>query len=231
MKAARLHAYHEALKLESVEEPKAVGPLDVIVRIGAAGLCRTDLHIQEGQWAEKSEVALPYTPGHENAGWVHEIGSAVTNVEVGDTVIVHPFISCGLCGPCRAGDDMHCLNGSFPGINRDGGFAEFLLTSARSVVKLDPSLHPKDIAALADAGLTAIHAVKKAIAGARRGDAGGRDRSRRSRSHRHPVSEGVYAFRDHRDRPVRAGAGARRRDGRRPHREGRRLLTSTRCAR
>ena len=163
MRAARLHAYHEPLKLDEVDEPKADGPLDVVVRIGAAGLCRTDLHIQEGQWAEKSGVELPYTPGHENAGWVHAIGSAVTNVEVGDTVIVHPFISCGLCHPCRAGDDMHCLAGSFPGINRDGGFADFLFTSARSVVKLDPSLEPKAIAALADAGLTAIHAVKKAI--------------------------------------------------------------------
>src|SRR5213595_3343235 len=163
MKAARLHAYREALKLDEIGEPQITGPLDVVVRIGAAGLCRTDLHIQEGQWAEKSGVELPYTPGHENAGWVHEIGSAVTNVAVGDTVIVHPFISCGLCGPCRAGDDMHCRNGAFPGINRDGGFADFLKTSARSVVKLDPSLHPKDIAALADAGLTAIHAVKKAI--------------------------------------------------------------------
>jgi NAD+-dependent secondary alcohol dehydrogenase Adh1 len=163
MKAARLHAYHDALKLDSVGEPKITGPLDVIVRIGAAGLCRTDLHIQEGQWAEKSQVALPYTPGHENAGWVHEIGPGVSNVEVGDTVIVHPFISCGLCRACRRGDDMHCVNGSFPGINRDGGFAELLLTSARSVVKLDPGLEPKDIAALADAGLTAIHAVKKAI--------------------------------------------------------------------
>ena len=163
MKAARLHAYHDALKLDSVDEPKIAGPLDVIVRVGAAGLCRTDLHIQEGQWAEKSQVVLPYTPGHENAGWVHEIGSAVSNVAVGDTVIVHPFISCGLCLPCRVGDDMHCLNGSFPGINRDGGFADFLQTSARSVVKLGPGLEPKDIAALADAGLTAIHAVKKAI--------------------------------------------------------------------
>jgi NAD+-dependent secondary alcohol dehydrogenase Adh1 len=65
--------------------------------------------------------------------------------------------------PCRRGDDMHCLNGSFPGISRDGGFADFLHTSARSVVKLDPGLEPRDIAALADAGLTAIHAVKKAI--------------------------------------------------------------------
>jgi NAD+-dependent secondary alcohol dehydrogenase Adh1 len=163
MRAARLHDYHEALKLDDVDEPKVVGPFDVIVKIGAAGLCRTDLHIQEGQWAEKSQVQLPYTPGHENAGWVHEVGPAVTNVEVGDTVIVHPFISCGLCPPCRRGDDMHCLSGSFPGINRDGGFADFLFTSARSVVKLDPSLHPRDIAALADAGLTAIHAVKKAI--------------------------------------------------------------------
>ncbi len=163
MKAARLHTYHEALKLDSIDEPKAVGPLDVVVRIGAAGLCRTDLHIQEGQWAEKSGVALPYTPGHENSGWVHEVGGAVTNVQPGDTVIVHPFISCGLCLPCRKGDDMHCLNGSFPGINRDGGFADYLLTSARSVVKLDPVLEPKDIAALADAGLTAIHAVKKAV--------------------------------------------------------------------
>ena len=163
MKAARLHAYHEPLKLEEIEEPKITGPLDVIVRMGAAGLCRTDLHIQEGQWAEKSQVVLPYTPGHENAGWIHEIGSGVTNVDVGDTVIVHPFIACGLCGPCRRGNDMHCLNGSFPGINRDGGFANFLQTSARSVVKLAPTLEPKDIAALADAGLTAIHAVKKAM--------------------------------------------------------------------
>jgi NAD+-dependent secondary alcohol dehydrogenase Adh1 len=163
MRAARLHAYHEPLKLDEVDEPKVTGPLDVVVRIGAAGLCRTDLHIQEGQWAEKSEVKLPYTPGHENAGWIHEVGSGVTNVEVGDTVIVHPFITCGLCRACRLGDDMHCENGSFPGINRDGGFADFLLTSARSVVKLDPSLHPADIAALADAGLTAIHAVKKAV--------------------------------------------------------------------
>ncbi len=163
MKAARLHAYHDQLKLDSIDEPKIVGPLDVIVRIGAAGLCRTDLHIQEGQWAEKSQVVLPYTPGHENAGWVHEIGPGVTNVEVGDTVIVHPFIACGLCRACRRGDDMHCVNGVFPGINRDGGFAELLQTSARSVVKLDPGLEPKDIAALADAGLTAIHAVKKAV--------------------------------------------------------------------
>jgi NAD+-dependent secondary alcohol dehydrogenase Adh1 len=163
VKAARLHAYHTPLRIDEQGVPRADGPWDVVVRIGGAGLCRTDIHIIEGQWAEKSGVRLPYTLGHENAGWVHEVGSAVTNVAVGDTVIVHPYVSCGLCGACRAGDDMHCENGRFPGIDTDGGFADFLKTSARSVVKLDPSLQPKDVAALADAGLTAYHAVKKAV--------------------------------------------------------------------
>jgi NAD+-dependent secondary alcohol dehydrogenase Adh1 len=81
---------------------------------------------------------------------------------VGDTLIMHPLITCGFCRACRAGDDVHCVNSAFPGIDTDGGMATFLKTGARSVVKLDPSLHPKDIAALADAGLTAYHAVKKA---------------------------------------------------------------------
>jgi NAD+-dependent secondary alcohol dehydrogenase Adh1 len=162
MIAARLHRYHDPLTVESVDEPNIGDPHDVIVRMGGAGLCRTDLHIQEGQWAEKSGVKLPYTLGHENAGWVHELGSAVSNVEVGDTVIMHPLVTCGLCRACRAGDDVHCENNTFPGISVDGGFADLLKTSARSVIKLDPRLEPKDIAALADAGLTAIHAVKKA---------------------------------------------------------------------
>ncbi len=162
MKAVRLHHYKEHPKVEEVAEPKITGPHDVIVKIGGAGLCRTDLHIIEGQWADRSGVSLPYTLGHENAGWVQEIGSAVSNVAVGDTVIVHPLITCGLCRSCRAGNDMHCSNSAFPGISIDGGMANFLKTSARAVVKLDPGLEPKDIAALADAGLTAYHAVKKA---------------------------------------------------------------------
>jgi NAD+-dependent secondary alcohol dehydrogenase Adh1 len=164
MKAARLHAYHEQLRLDSIDEPRADGPFDVVVRIGGAGLCRTDIHIVEGQWAEKSGVTLPYTLGHENAGWVHEVGSAVTNVQPGDTVIVHPTATCGVCAACRRGDDMHCTDSSFPGIDADGGFAHLLKTNARAVVKLDPALEPKDIAALADAGLTAQHAVRKAAA-------------------------------------------------------------------
>jgi NAD+-dependent secondary alcohol dehydrogenase Adh1 len=163
MKAVRLHAYHQQPTIQEVPEPTVKGPLDVVVRIGGAGVCRTDLHIIEEQWAAKSGVALPYTIGHENAGWVHEIGSAVTNVAVGDTVILHPTPTCGLCLACRAGQDMHCLNGSFPGIDTDGGMAEYLLTSARACIKLDRSTRPEDVAALADAGITAYHAVRKAV--------------------------------------------------------------------
>jgi NAD+-dependent secondary alcohol dehydrogenase Adh1 len=106
---------------------------------------------------------LPYTIGHENAGWVHEIGSAVTNVAVGDTVILHPTPTCGLCRACRAGQDMHCIESRFPGLDSDGGMAELLLTSARACVKLEPETRPEDVAALADAGITAYHAVRKAI--------------------------------------------------------------------
>ncbi|QRP43314.1 NAD(P)-dependent alcohol dehydrogenase [Amycolatopsis sp. FDAARGOS 1241] len=163
MRAVRLHSYHQQPVLEEVPEPKATGPLDVVVKIGGAGVCRTDLHIVEGQWAEKSGVALPYTIGHENAGWVHEVGSAVTNVAVGDTVILHPTPTCGLCHACRAGNDMHCENNAFPGIDTDGGMAEYLLTSARACIKLDPGTRPEDVAALADAGITAYHAVRKAV--------------------------------------------------------------------
>ena len=163
MKAVRLHAYGQRPLVESVADPAVTGPFDVIVRIGGAGLCRTDLHIVEGQWKAKSNVGLPYTLGHENAGWVDAVGSAVDNVAVGDVVIVHPLITCGLCRACRAGDDMHCARGAFPGIDTDGGFAEFLKTAARSVVKLDAGVRPEDVAALADAGLTAYHAVKKAV--------------------------------------------------------------------
>ena len=170
MRAVQVVGYHEPMKLADIPKPEITGPLDVIVRIGGAGVCRTDLHVLEGQWAAKSQVALPYTIGHENAGWVDAIGSAVTNVAVGDKVILHPLITCGLCRACRAGDDVHCENQQFPGIDTDGGYAEYLKTTARAVVKLDDSLEPADVAALADAGLTAYHAAAKVARDTRPGD-------------------------------------------------------------
>ncbi len=163
MKAVRIHGYHQQPVVDDVPEPAIAGPLDVVVKVGGAGVCRTDLHIIEGQWEQAMNPALPYILGHENAGWVHEVGSAVTNVVPGDTVILHPTPTCGLCRACRAGQDMHCENSSFPGLSHDGGMAEYLLTSARACVKLDSATQPKDVAALADAGITAYHAVRKAI--------------------------------------------------------------------
>ncbi|MDX6379029.1 MAG: NAD+-dependent secondary alcohol dehydrogenase Adh1 [Rubrobacteraceae bacterium] len=167
MKAARLYEYDEhigsePLQLDEIEEPKIEGPLDVIIRIGGAGLCRTDLHIIEGQWAPLTGIELPYTLGHENSGWIQEVGSAVSHVEVGDAVILHPLMTCGLCRACRDGNDMHCENAAFPGIDTDGGFADLLKTNGRAVVKLPEGVEPQDVAAHADAGLTAYHAVKKA---------------------------------------------------------------------
>jgi len=163
VKAVRLHEFHAQPVIDEVPEPTLTGPHDVIVRIGGAGVCRTDLHIIEGQWDAAMGTPLPYILGHENAGWVHEVGSAVTTLAVGDTVILHPTPTCGLCRACRAGDDMHCVASTFPGLSTDGGMAEYLLTSVRACVKLDPATRPQDVAALADAGITAYHAVRKAI--------------------------------------------------------------------
>jgi len=164
VKAVRVHAYHSDPKVDDIPEPTIQGPLDVIVKVGGAGVCRTDLHILEGQWADAMSPELPYVIGHENAGWIHEVGAGVTNVAVGDTVILHPLATCGLCRACRAGKDMQCSNNYFPGLsNNDGGMAEYLRTSARSCVKLKPETQPQDVAALADAGITAYHAVRKAV--------------------------------------------------------------------
>ncbi len=164
MKAVRVHSYHADPSIDDIPEPTLQGPLDVIVKVGGAGVCRTDLHIINGDWAEAQNPTLPYVIGHENAGWVHEIGAGVTNVAVGDTVILHPQPSCGLCLACRRGRDMQCEAAFFPGLsNHDGGMAEYLRTTARACIKLDPGTNPADVAALADAGITAYHAVRKAV--------------------------------------------------------------------
>jgi len=166
MKAVRLHAYHSDPTIDDIPEPTLQGPLDVIVKVGGAGVCRTDLHIINGDWQAAMDPDLPYVIGHENAGWVHSVGEGVTNVAVGDTVILHPQPSCGMCLACRAGRDMQCDNAFFPGLsNNDGGMAEYLRTTARACVKLNPDTDPADVAALADAGITAYHAVRKAASG------------------------------------------------------------------
>jgi NAD+-dependent secondary alcohol dehydrogenase Adh1 len=165
VKAARLHEYgDERLHVDEVPDPGIRGPHDVIVRIGGAGVCRTDLHVMDGIWRGIQHPRLPYTLGHENAGWVEEVGPSVTTLAPGDAVIVHPLITDGVCPACRRGEDMHCEHAEFPGLNVDGGFAQYLRTVERSTLKLEEGLEPKDVAAYADAGLTAYRAVKKATA-------------------------------------------------------------------
>ena len=126
--------------------------------------------------------------GHENAGWVHEVGSAVTNVAVGDTVILHPHARPAGCA-APAGPATTCTaRTALPRpVDSDGGMAEYLLTTARACVKLDPRPSPKDVAALADAGITAYHAVRKAVPLLYPGTTARRDRRGRPRPHRHPV--------------------------------------------
>lgn len=164
MKAVRLHEYNKPLKFEEVPDPRIESPFDVIIRIGGAGVCRTDLHIVESVWKDTLSPNLPYIIGHENAGWVEEVGSAVSGLSKGDPVILHPLMSCGICRACRSGNDMHCINSKFPGLDgTDGGYAEYMKTSVRSVIKLEPGTDPVPLAPFADAGITAYHAVKKIV--------------------------------------------------------------------
>ena len=169
MKAARLYDYdpqmNVELKIEQVRPPTINKPDEVVVKVGAAGLCRTDLHIIEGVWKDIMDVEqslLPYTMGHENAGWVEDVGSGVTSVKPGDAVICHPLRSCGICLNCRYGHDMHCEDSLFPGLGLDGGFADYFITNERALIKLNPNITPVEVAPMADAGITAYRAARRA---------------------------------------------------------------------
>ncbi|MSO69236.1 MAG: NAD(P)-dependent alcohol dehydrogenase [Alphaproteobacteria bacterium] len=168
MKAAVLHKYDlklkapEFVRYETVADPKIVKPTDVIVRIGGAGVCRTDLHLVEGVWRGNIDLKFPHIMGHENAGWVEAVGKAVESVKVGDPVVCHPLVTNGHCLACRRGNDMQAEESSFPGLNAPGGYAEYLHTGERTLIKLPKTLAPKDVAPYTDAGLTAYRAAKKA---------------------------------------------------------------------
>jgi NAD+-dependent secondary alcohol dehydrogenase Adh1 len=160
MKAALLRSYHQPLELIDRPAPEIAHTNEVLVRIGGAGVCATDLHAIEGLM-EPAGVRLPRVLGHENAGWVEEVGTGVSTVVKGDAVLVYPPFSCGLCVPCRRGNDMHCVQHQFTGLSVDGGFADYVLVSERSLIKLPPGVEPAAVAPHADAGLTAYHAVRR----------------------------------------------------------------------
>ena len=147
-----------------VPEP---GPGEVLLRVGGAGVCHSDLHLM--QWPEGvAPYPLPFTLGHENAGWVERVGAGVEGWQPGDAVAVCGHWGCGHCRECRRGRETLCerlgRSGVFGGgLGRDGGMAEFMLVpSARLLVALD-SLDPRDAAPLTDAALTPYHAIKRAL--------------------------------------------------------------------
>ncbi|AXY44134.1 zinc-binding alcohol dehydrogenase family protein [Halomonas sp. JS92-SW72] len=128
MRAMRLHAPGEPLRLETLPRPQP-GPGEVQLRVLACGVCRTDLHVVDG---ELSEPRLPLVPGHEIVGEVTALGEGVTGVAVGQRVGV-PWLgwTCGECAPCRRGEENLCERAEFTGYTRDGGYAEFCVADAR----------------------------------------------------------------------------------------------------
>jgi NAD+-dependent secondary alcohol dehydrogenase Adh1 len=160
VRAALLSEYETPLELVDRPAPEPRRPDEVVVKIGGAGVCATDLHAIDGLM-EPAGVTLPMVLGHENAGWVESAGDLVSTVAPGDPVIIYPPWSCGLCVPCRRGDDMHCVQHEFTGLSVDGGFADYVLVRERSLIKLPAGLEPREVAPHADAGLTAYHAVRR----------------------------------------------------------------------
>ncbi|UZG60352.1 NAD(P)-dependent alcohol dehydrogenase [Rhodococcus opacus] len=154
------------MKVREVDDPQLSGSTDVIVKVAAAGVCRTDLETMSGGLVPAyGQPVFPYVAGHETTGWVEAVGSEVSVVAPGDPVLLHPLITCGLCDGCRAGRDMYCSNSRFPGVDATtwGGFAEYMLTGERAVVPLPADADLEELAGYSDAGLTAYHAVKRLI--------------------------------------------------------------------
>lgn len=161
MKAARLHRYNESLQLDEVDLPKPKGE-GVTIRVGAAGVCHSDIHFMHGEWQNTLPVKLPLTIGHETAGFVEEVGESVKGIEKGDVVAVFGGWGCGICQPCKGGDEQLCISARWPGLSQyDGGYAEYMhIPSYKFLVKAN-GLDPKHVAPLTDAGLTPYRAVKK----------------------------------------------------------------------
>jgi propanol-preferring alcohol dehydrogenase len=135
------------------------GPGEVLMRVGGAGICGSDVHFQHIT-ADEWPSTPPWTLGHENAGWVHAQGPSAHRFELGEAVIATGVHSCGRCRVCIRGDDNLCAASySGRGVGADGGFAQFVVVPERELVALG-SLDPRVVAPLADAGHTTYAAVK-----------------------------------------------------------------------
>ena len=163
MQAVRFVGVGQQARMEDVPKPSP-GPGQVLVKIGGAGVCHSDLHVMEEELGFKP----PFTLGHENAGWVAERGQGVAEFKEGDPVAIYGPWGCGRCHACQLSMENYCENwarmdGFGGGLGRDGGMAEYMLVpSARLLVPLG-DLSPAKAAPLSDAALTPYHAIKRAL--------------------------------------------------------------------
>jgi len=154
-----------------VDEPEP-GPGQVVVGIGGAGACHSDLHLMREFGDGLLPWGPPFTLGHENAGWVHALGSGVIGLEIGQPVAVYGPWGCGICPRCRLGIETYCENPAGApvpsgggGLGLDGGMAALMLVpDARHLIPLPDGLDPVAAAPLTDAGLTPYHAVRRSWA-------------------------------------------------------------------
>lgn len=126
MRAAVLSERRKPLMIQDVEKPE-IGENDVLVRVEAAGVCRTDWHEWNGDWEWVGFLfPLPVVPGHEFAGTVVELGASVSRVKAGDLVTAPFHVGCGTCASCSAGYSNRCLEPKFPGFTQSGAFGEYV---------------------------------------------------------------------------------------------------------
>ncbi len=167
MRAMRLEQKQGLLHLAADMAAPAPGPHQVLIRVAACGVCRTDLHIVDN---ELTDPKLPLVPGHEIVGYVAGLGDGVASLKLGDRIGV-PWLgfTCGECAYCRSGRENLCGKARFTGYQIDGGYAEYAVADARFCFKLPPGLDDVAAAPLLCAGLIGYRALKLAGAAERLG--------------------------------------------------------------
>ncbi len=165
MRAARMYGYKEPLRLEEIPVPD-FGPEEVLVKVGGAGMCRTDFQLIDGYFSASLSADFPITPGHEIAGWVDGVGAEVptsAGFAEGDQIVVESSWGDGVCRQCHNGDEQLCSRGQWAGFGPHGGYQEYLPVHYRHLIRVlaDGGLSPENLAPLTDAGLTPYRGLKK----------------------------------------------------------------------